>query len=64
MNGRRETLTLVRQLEDSGATVTWTRSNHLRVQKGGALVFLASTPSDARSIRNSRALLRREGILR
>jgi len=44
-----------------GCTVTITRGNHLRIDHPDLLgpVFAASTPSDWRSERNLRALLRR-----
>jgi len=62
---RKDMRRLMRQLESGGCRVSQTRK-HYRVevpQKGGGyrLVFLSLTPSDRRTLLNSKALLRRMG---
>lgn len=54
---------LLRRARDLGATVTYRRSGHYRISSlGGAVVFTASTPSDHRTVLNTRAVLRRAGL--
>jgi hypothetical protein len=54
---------LLEQARRNGATVTRGTTNHLRIEKGGQIVFAASTPSDVRAVNNLRAELRRRGII-
>lgn len=49
----------INRLEDW--SVELTRGGHWRVKGPGVLYFMSSTPSDARSIRNTIADLRRQG---
>lgn len=54
---------LIVQLEKAGCTVTLSRNSHVKVFHRGRLVtVMSSSPSDARTLRNTRAALRREGV--
>jgi hypothetical protein len=54
---------LLEQARRAGATVTRGSTNHFRIEKGGEIVWAASTPSDTRAVNNLRAELRRRGII-
>lgn len=53
----------VRKVRAAGGEVVWTR-RHLRVvnPSTGAFVVVSGTPSDWRTLRNSRACVRRIGL--
>ena len=54
---------LLKQATLQGAVVTVGRNNHHRVLcPNGAIVVIASSPSDHRAAANIRAMLRRQGI--
>lgn len=53
---------LVAAARRAGAQVSYTGSGHHRIEWHGQQVVIPSTPSDHRSLPNSRALLRRHGI--
>jgi hypothetical protein len=59
----RELKALVQRAEELGCAVSLTRGNHLRIDvPGGGCVHTSSTPSDWRSVKNTRAQLRRAGL--
>lgn len=62
---KREVKVVVRSLVAQGWTVTMTRNGHYRATPptGGMPIFFGSTPSDYRGLRNTKALLRRNGAL-
>jgi len=54
---------LVKAAENAGWMVSRTKKNHLKFKAPtGATVIAASTPSDHRSVMNTRAELRRHGL--
>jgi hypothetical protein len=56
---------LVKQIEANGYTVVQSGRNHLKVKNeaGGTVATMPGTPSDHRSILNTRAQMRRLGVL-
>lgn len=60
----RDTATLVREAADAGFTVKRTRGGHVRLVPpgGGETIVAPSTPSDHRSLKNTRAVLKRAGL--
>ena len=58
----KETKQLVRRLRKLGVTVEQRRRGHLVAHTAQGPVFMPLTPSDARSIRNTVADLRRKGV--
>jgi hypothetical protein len=60
---KRELEQLLNEARALGATVTKTRSGHYRVLvPGGGIVICPRTPSDWRSVLNTRADLRKAGL--
>lgn len=57
-----EVTKLVAQLRKAGVPVTLTRGGHWKVTTPNGPVFMASTPSDHRAMRNDLARLRRRGV--
>jgi hypothetical protein len=54
---------LLAQAEDAGCEVKPTRNGHVQIKvPGGGIVIAASTASDHRTIKNTRAELRRAGL--
>jgi hypothetical protein len=54
---------LVRAAQDAGCEVDLSGGGHWRLKcPNGKIVFMPSSPSDFRAIRNARAMLRREGV--
>ena len=54
---------LLKAAERAGATVTRRANNHYRIAiPGGPVVFTSSSPSDHRTLLNTRAALRRAGL--
>jgi predicted RNA binding protein YcfA (HicA-like mRNA interferase family) len=64
VSATKEARALRRALLDQGFTVTPTRGGHFRITKSDTtlLVFVPSTPSDPRALKNAVALLRRSGF--
>jgi predicted RNA binding protein YcfA (HicA-like mRNA interferase family) len=63
VSSKKDTRDLIRELQRQGFSVEEAKSGHYKVRKDGRLVTtLAKTPSDVRSIRNARAILRRHGF--
>lgn len=63
MAGASETNKLIRKIRKAGWTVCKTKKAHWKVTSpSGESVVLPSTPSEYRSMRNTRALLRRAGL--
>ena len=64
-SSRRDMKQLMKEVQARGHQVTVSGGGHLKVQPsgGGQTVFLAFSPSDHRTVLNSRALLRRKGLL-
>lgn len=54
---------LIDRLKATGCTVEWTGGGHLKVAKNGRSVTLPATASDWRSLKNSIAQAKREGLL-
>ncbi len=54
---------LLKALETSGCKIEKTGSGHIRVTKDGKSIILPSTASDWRSLKNSLAQVRRDGML-
>jgi len=55
---------LIRKLKEQGFTVAQAKNSHYKVYKDGRLVgTLPATPGDWRSLRNSIAVLRRNGFV-
>lgn len=61
--GPRDQDALIAALKASGCDVTKTGSGHIRVTKDGKSLILPSTASDWRSLQNSLAQARRQGLL-
>ena len=59
---RRDAQELVREIRDLGVEVELTGGGHYRVSTPQGSVFLPSTPSCMRAIRNARSELRRHGV--
>lgn len=54
---------LVRQVEEAGLTVRFSRSGHLKVYRGEEFITtLATSPSKRRHLQEARACLRRAGV--
>ena len=53
---------MLKQLKEQGWTIALSTSNHYVVRKGGDRVWLPSTPSDVRAIRNVKAEFKRRGV--
>lgn len=63
MSDKKRWAELRKQLQQAGCTLTLTPRNHYKVHRDGRLLtVLAGTASDPRALRNTIALLRREGI--
>ena len=62
---RRELRDLIRLAETAGWTVEQTRNSHLRFLSpdGEHIIVCGTTESDHRAIRNTRARLRRAGLV-
>lgn len=58
-----EVCKLVAKLRRAGVTVERTRNGHWKVITPHGPVFMASTPSDHRAERNTKAMLRRRGLV-
>jgi len=59
MSSRKDLRALLRAAEAAGATVSRTRSSHLRVSNGRGVIVCSSTPSDVRAVRSVRRDLRK-----
>ncbi|CAB4203540.1 hypothetical protein UFOVP1382_153 [uncultured Caudovirales phage] len=59
---QREVDALVKQIRRLGFTVDKTGAGHWRVASPSGPIFMPSTPSDWRAVKNMRAALRRAGI--
>lgn len=53
---------LVRKVRKAGWAVVLTRNNHWKILSPSGPLFVPSTPSDSRSMKNCRALLKRAGL--
>jgi predicted RNA binding protein YcfA (HicA-like mRNA interferase family) len=54
---------LLKQAEAAGCQVRNTRGGHVQIKApGGGIVTASATPSDPRSVKNTRAQLRRAGV--
>lgn len=62
MASPKEMRALLRAAEDAGWKVELKRKHYRLQSPEGEIVFLPSTPSDRRSVLNSRAQLRRAGL--
>ncbi|QNL30197.1 hypothetical protein SEA_MARIOKART_70 [Gordonia phage Mariokart] len=64
MASNREVKDLIREIEQAGGEIRRSKRNaHLKVYLNGNLIgTISATPSDWRSIKNSRAQLRRNGL--
>lgn len=61
MSHRKEMKKLCRSLKKRGWTIGQTRNQHVKlIAPWGETIFAASSPSDYRSIKNLRALIRRK----
>jgi hypothetical protein len=60
---KKELSMIIRQLEAQGWSVSHTASGHWKAMPPGGkgVIFLSSTPSDPRSLKNMKAQLRRGG---
>ncbi|OEV11952.1 hypothetical protein [Streptomyces nanshensis] len=59
----KEVRDLIRKLERQGFTVKLAKSGHYKIYKGSQLLgTLPATPSDARSLKNAVAALKRAGF--
>lgn len=54
---------LLKALKARGCTVSTTGSGHYQVKKNGKTITIPSTVSDARSVKNAVAQLRRDGVM-
>ena len=59
MSSRKDLRALLRAAEAAGATISRTRSSHLRVSNGRGSVICSSTPSDVRAVRSVRRDIRK-----
>ncbi|MFF2184594.1 hypothetical protein [Streptomyces sp. NPDC058155] len=60
----KEVRDLIKRVEAQGFEVTRTKKGHYMVRKGGEPVTIISgTPSDHRSLKNSKAHLKRAGYI-
>lgn len=63
MGSRKETEQLLTCIRKAGGTLRRSGSGHWKVYLDGRMITtIASSPSDGRSLRNVRAVLRREGM--
>jgi len=60
MSLRRDIEDLIEWCLDNGMPVAKTRNGHWRVETPTGPVFMPSTPSDKRGVKNARSLLRRK----
>lgn len=61
--GPADTKELLKALEASGCTIEKTNGGHIRVTKNGKTIILPSSASDWRSLKNSLAQARKDGML-